>query len=103
MNSPHIVMCLYGDENLPQNRMLLVWLCLMKKRKGWSAQNHDGPPPKQRGMMPSAEDAAAASVPSSLTSTTFLATNLDRHKFLPGDIAGKSALPSWKTSTVCKY
>lgn len=29
----------YGEENLPKNRMLLVILCMIRKRKGWSATN----------------------------------------------------------------
>lgn len=80
----------YGEENLPQNRMQLALLCLMKKRKGWSAQNL-GPYSMQHSTTTMPE-AAAASVPSSFTSTKLLCTNLDRHRSLSVDIAKKSAL-----------
>lgn len=82
----------YGEENLPQNRIVLAALCLIKKRKGWSAQNV-GPGAEQHSKttMP---DAAAASVPSSFTSTKLLCTNLDRHRPLSPDSAERSALSS---------
>lgn len=70
-NSTPIKNMAYGDENLPQNRMLLVVLCMMKKRKGWSAQKVSGSGPEHKNINFTAE-AAAASVPSSLTSTTHL-------------------------------
>ena len=51
-------------------------LCRMKKRKGWSAWNSGGNCTEVTEMTPAV--AAAASVPSSLTSTKALWTTADR-------------------------
>lgn len=64
----------FGPLNLPKKRMLLVGLCLMKNRKGWSAMNCSS-----RAMHSAiiTTVAAAASVPSSLTSTKALCATED--------------------------
>lgn len=91
---------LYGEENLPQNKMLLVLWCLMKKRNGWSAQNLGSILLHREFLMTAV--AAAASVPSSLTSTKHLCTTLDTGTFFLVDIPEKSALVSSKASVIPK-
>ena len=73
-----------GEQNRPAKRMLLVTLCRMKKRKGWSALKVGVNLIDVRLMM--APVAAAASVPSSLTSTKALWTTFDRNRSLAGDM-----------------
>ena len=90
----------YGEETLPQNKMLLVSRCLMKKRKGWSAQNL-GSILQHREFLTTAV-APAASVPSSLTSTKHLCATLDKGTFFLADIPEKSALASSKASVIPK-
>lgn len=71
--------------------MQLALLCLMKKRKGWSAQNLAGTT-LQYLMTMSMSEAAAASVPSSFTSKKLLCTTLGRNSSILTDIKEKSAL-----------
>ncbi len=59
-------------------------LCRIKKRKGWSAMKAGGGM-AQRSIMIAAV-AAAASVPSSLTSTKALWTTFDSTRSLAGDM-----------------
>lgn len=91
---------LYGEQNLPQNKMQLVLWCLMKRRKGWSAQNR-GSVLTHRAFLTTAV-AAAASVPSSLTSTKHLCMTLDTGTLFVADIPEKSALASSKASVIPK-
>lgn len=73
-----------GEQYLPAKRMFLLGLCLMKKRKGWSALK-TSVIDAERSVMTAAV-AAAASVPSSFTSTTAWWTTFDRTRSLPGDM-----------------
>lgn len=73
-----------GEQYRPAKRTLIDALCRMKKRKGWSAMNL-GVIGAQRNIM-TATDAAAASVPSSFTSTKALWTNFDNTRSLAGDM-----------------
>ena len=59
-------------------------LCLMKKRKGWSAMKVAEGKAQRSIMM--APVAAAASVPSSLTSRKALWMTFDRTRSLEGDM-----------------
>lgn len=70
----------------------------MKKRKGWSAVNVEGivrPHLTKRTAV-----AAAASVPSSFTSTKALWTTFDRTKSFAGDMPGSRGERTFKTNTV---
>ncbi|KAF3836128.1 hypothetical protein F7725_028686 [Dissostichus mawsoni] len=73
-----------GEQYRPAKRTLLVTLCRMKKRKGWSAMNVTGTN-KARSVSTTAV-AAAASVPSSLTSTKALWTTFDTTRSFAGDM-----------------
>lgn len=73
-----------GEQYLPAKRMFLLGLCLMKKTKGWSALK-TSVIDAERSVMTAAV-AAAASVPSSFTSTTAWWTTFDRTRSLPGDM-----------------
>lgn len=73
-----------GEQNRPANSTLLEALCLMKKRKGWSAM-------KVSGIISDLSEttaavAAAASVPSSFTSTKALCTTFDSTRSFPEDM-----------------
>lgn len=61
----------------------MVGLWRMKKRNGWSAKNNEGIIRARSATI--AAVAAAASVPSSLTSTKALWTTFDRTKLFAGD------------------
>ncbi|KAF3836126.1 hypothetical protein F7725_028684 [Dissostichus mawsoni] len=74
-----------GEQYLPAKRTLMEGLCRMKKRKGWSATKRSGRIGAHRSIMIAAV-AAAASVPSSLTSTKALWTTFDRTRSFPGDM-----------------
>lgn len=65
--------------------MLLVALWRMKNRNGWSAIKGGGGLGKERSIMTAAV-AAAASVPSSFTSTKALCTTFDRNRSFDGDM-----------------
>lgn len=73
-----------GEQYRPTKRIFLVVLCRMKKRKGWSAMNSS----ESVNMRASRTRpvAAAASVPSSFTSTKALWTTLDMSRSFAGDI-----------------
>ncbi|TNN76860.1 hypothetical protein EYF80_012913 [Liparis tanakae] len=86
-----------SDENLPRKRMDLVLLCLMKKRKGWSAVKCSSLT-IQNATMPAV--AAAASVPSSLTSTKALWTTVDRKSPPSPFMPDKSAFAPQNTSVM---
>lgn len=73
-----------GDEYRPANKTLLLGLWRMKKRKGWSAMKVGVILMDRIIMMPAV--AAAASVPSSLTSTKALWTTLDSTRLLAVDM-----------------
>ena len=88
--SPH------GELSRPQNRSPLVLLFWIKKGKGWSAQNL-GVILAQHSIRTAAV-AAAASVPSSSTSTKVLCATWDRSRSFLDDIVEKSALVSSKAS-----
>lgn len=75
-----------GEQYRPAKRTLLVGLCLMKKRKGWSATKVAGIL-KAHAVITTAV-AAAASVPSSFTSTKALWTTFDRTRSFAGDKPG---------------
>lgn len=93
--SPYFIY--WGDEYLPRKRMDLVLLCLMKKRKGWSAVKCSSLS-IQRTAMPAV--AAAASVPSSFTSTKALWATVDRKSPPSPFIPDKSASPAQNTSVM---
>lgn len=76
-----------GEQHRPTKRMLLVGLCRMKKMKGWSATNSAGIVIERTSM--STPVAAAASVPSSFTSTKALWTTLDTIRSFAGDIPSR--------------
>lgn len=73
-----------GEQYRPAKRTLMEGLCRMKKRKGWSATKVGGRRAQRSIMM--AAVAAAASVPSSFTSTKALWTTFDNTRSLAGDM-----------------